>query len=142
VEHLFFTVLLSGKVYAHQVVRTDSREQKLDVFFAPRSKASASMMSSSSSVSESESSSLDTALGNVRSDSEKLLVVGRSTSDKPISDSNQSVKSVTERQAAALCPTSSACASSASSTAAGRRIIKLSSVLQLKNSVEANMLDS
>ena len=33
----FLVLLLGERVYAHQMVRTDSREQKLDAFLAPKS---------------------------------------------------------------------------------------------------------
>lgn len=110
--------LFSGKLYAHQVIRTDSREQKLDAFFAPQNStsSSASIISDCTSNNQTmlidEEPSVDTRFEVIQGDkNSKPSTVGSSIESSPIT------------------------------TTANRREIKLTSVRELKQSIESNMLE-
>jgi len=109
-----------GKLYAHQVIRTDSRERKLDAFFTPQinTLASQSNVMSRCTLTD-ETISVDDGELNV---DDMSIAVSR--------EPDQTSKTST---------LGSSAESSLVSETAVRREIKLTSVLQLKQSIESNM---
>ncbi|XP_076460299.1 DNA mismatch repair protein Mlh1-like isoform X2 [Babylonia areolata] len=97
------------RVYAHQMVRTDKREQKLDAFLSPVTTATTATAAASSSVAAS-------------------LVTSSGTSKTSVVTTRETSESSQEEE-----PASS---SSSRPTAPHRREIKLSSVLALRQDIE------
>lgn len=111
-EHFF-----AGKPYAHEVVRTDSREQKLDVFFSP----SAPTFQSSSSTTNLPSTS---SVATVTDSAPPMTTVSTSAGPKAGSSS-----SAAESESSSVLNKSTC----------GYREIRLTSVLQLRDDIKSRM---
>lgn len=139
-----------GKLYAHQVVRTDSKEQKLDMFFTPRNKSSSSVVSeaatavdcTASVVKDVESmdfqSSVDISVPTVEILSSSNSAQCRATTSKTLSSDSAQCRATTLKTFTVLSESSTSRPESSESTSS-RRDIKLTSVLQLKQNIESKM---
>jgi hypothetical protein len=139
-------VYFAGKVYAHQVVRTDCREQKLDAFFTPSSKtkndppstASTAMSDSALDdlimcIDENEDSSVSQRLhGEPKSvDNQRQLIEDESLEEASSARFSPVVGSVSAAETdGTIIPTTSSW-----------REIKLTSVRQLQTNIESNIHD-
>ena len=132
----------AGKLYAHQIVRTDCREQKLDAFFTPSSKTKDKLPSTASTaVSDSALDDLIMCIDENDELSPTEVVHKESrTVDNPREPIEE--KSRGESSSTRFSPVSAETDGNVIPPMPSRREIKLTSVRQLQNDIESNIHDS